>query len=171
MIKKTAFLLFIALIFSFAACNKKSERVALTPNISVKLPANYGMKKQVQNNINWTFYGAMINQDEILIGKFVDKKIDTISIEKKKESGIKNMEAFMKPYNARKLESSEKIVGDLVQNDFNFEFDQKDTSFAIFAKLIQVDSTMLILSFKTLSPISEISLKDKTQFFKSVRYH
>ncbi len=161
----------IACILFFISCNKHTERVTITPDISVKLPVNYKMAKQVHSNREWTLYGAMLNSDEIFIGASIEKGFDTLSLEEIKERNIKNMQAYMKPYNARKFESSEKVIGEILQSDFNFEFDQKDTSFIIFARIIQQDTNFLTLSYKTMIPVSNKSINNKERFFKSMKYN
>lgn len=112
----------------------------------------------------------MINSDEVFIGKVIEKEIDALSLEEKRESNINNIHGYMKPFNGRKLESSEKVIGEILQSDFNFEFDKKDISFIIFGRIIQQDTNLLILSYKTMTPVSTSAINEKGRFFKSVKY-
>ena len=164
--KKQFTLLLIISALAFTQCKNNTERVLLTSDISVKLPVNYKMMKDTIENR--TLFTAMNNHDEIFIAKIIIEKLDTLSLDEKKESIVKNLYGFMKPFGGEKLTSTEKLIGETVQSDFRFEFAKKDLTFVIFGNLIVKETDFIILSYKTQKPISNRSIKEKDIFLKSI---
>ncbi len=168
--KKALIIIFITSMVLLISCTRQTESVALTPNISVKLPVNHKMAKQVHGNKEYTLYGAMVNNDKIFISQNVEIDLDTFSLEEKKAANMLNIHRYMETFNGRNLENSEKIIGSLLQSDFNFEFDKTDTTFMIFGRLILQDSVIIILSYESVFPVSTRSANDKEKFFNAIKY-
>ena len=83
----------------FLNCEKKTETVFITPNISVELPSNYekiisNSKNSIITNPELTVenkiygYTASIKNDDIFIGNLFTNEFDTLSLEQKKEKII-----------------------------------------------------------------------------------
>lgn len=68
----------------------------------------------------------MNSHDEIFIAKVIIEKLDTLSLDEKQKSIVKNLYGFMKPFGGEKLTNTEKLIGKTAQCDFSFEFDKKD---------------------------------------------
>ncbi len=169
MMKKTGIIIILTSIVLLISCNRQTERVALTPNISVVLPVNYKTINDVKK-AKGTSYIARYHNDEIFVSKLILKEIDKLSLEDKKELIKTNLFSFMKPLNGINLISSEEEIGDILQNNFSFEQNRKDSSFIVFGKLILEDTNFLMISYKTMNPISNSSANDKERFIKSMKY-
>ncbi len=162
-------ILLISTIILFTQCHKQTERIALTQKISVELPVDY-KTKQHDNYKGGEIYGALINKDEVFIAKIIEPVIYTFSMNEKKKSILTNIKGYMKPFKGSNLEHSEKAIGEILQSNFSFEFIKKGTIFNVFGRIIQQDTNLIILTYKTISPISNRSSKDKDRFFNSVKY-
>lgn len=177
----TAIIYLIISTLYFTSCNKQTETVFITPNISVELPVNY--KKYVSKSLSSDItdslkkiemehdtYRAKINNDEIFIGNLINNDFKTFNIKEKKEKLIPNLNGFVRGFNGYKLMHKDTIIKQLVQSDFTFEIDQNDTLSIIYGRLIIQDSYLLFFNYKTKLPINSSSIINKDDFFNSIKY-
>lgn len=165
----------------FLNCEKKTETVFITPNISVALPANYekiisNSKSSVITNpeliVENKIYGYMatIKNDDIFISDLSTNEFDTLSLEQKKEKLNPNIKGFMRGFSGNKLTHKDTIIHGLVQSDFSFEFKKKDRLFIVYGKLIIQENNLLFLNYSSKIPITNKSIKEKDHFFKSIQF-
>ena len=109
----------------FLNCEKKTETVFITSNISVELPANYekiisNSKSSVITNpeliVENKIYGYMatIKNDDIFISDLITNEFDTLSLEQKKEKLNPNIKGFMRGFNGNKLIHKDTIIHGLL---------------------------------------------------------
>jgi len=165
--KRAITIFLIPIAFFITNCRSNTERVYLTSNISVELP--YIFSRTDDPRIGAFTYKGGYNQDKILSAKFEFPGIDTINLEQNEEWMRANVDGFIKPYNGKKISSTENVKNGISQSDFSFEFERDDTSFVSFARLVLIDNVLLIFSYETTMPIENSSIKTKDRFFKSVR--
>jgi len=176
-------ILLIVLTFLLTNCKQETETVFITPNISVNLPNNYKyfishstgsyrtnpeliVKNKLYN------YRAIVNQDEIIMSNTITDEFDTLGLNEKKAK-LKNSftKGFVKGFNGIKLTSEEKEINGLAQSEFNFEFEKKDTLFVLYGRLIIQDTNLIFIGYKTKLPSTNRSIKNKDDFFKSIKYN
>ena len=164
-------------------CKKETETVFITSNISVELPNNYKyfvshstssvttnpeliVKNKLYN------YHAIVNQDEIIMSNTITDEFEALDLNEKADK-LKNSftKGFMKGFNGSKLISKEKEINELAQSEFNFEFEKKDTLFVLYGRLIIQDTNLIFIGYKTKLPSTNNSIKNKDEFFKSIKYN
>ena len=165
--KNTATILFITLVIAFSNCSTNTERISLTADISVELPENY-RKTDDQSRSGIISYVVINNLDQISTAVITIDGIDTLSSDQKKEMMEANAQGFMKAFNGKQITNSHQVIHGVMQNDFSCEFEKQDSLFAVFGRLIVLETDMLILSYQTPAPITKSSMKSKDKFFKSI---
>jgi hypothetical protein len=178
-------ILLIVFTFLLTNCKKEKETVLITPNISVELPENYkyfvshstGSDRTnpdlIINYENYN-YAATINNDEIFITKRITDEYDGLDFNEK----AAKLKIFTKGF-ARGFASStvidptskEKEINGLAQSEFNFNFEENDNLFILYGRLIIQDTNLILFGYKTKFPSTNGSIKDKDEFFNSVKYN
>jgi hypothetical protein len=171
-----------ASVLLFTSCKKETETVFITPTISVDLPANYNSflshstssvitnpdVKKEHKNYN---YRADINNDEIFITNLITDEFDSLNVNERivriKKGGLKGI---VRGFNGRNLIHEEQIINGLAQSEFSFESEMVDTLYFIYGRLIIQDSNFVVLGYRTMMPVSNISIKEKDEFFKSLQF-
>ena len=179
--KKHLSLFLISIFILVTDCKRKTQRVAITPSISVELPINY--KKNISHSTGYDKtnpdlivksthdnFRARIYKDEVFISNTITKEFDTLNVEEKKERIKINLKGYMRGFNGRKLIQEEKIINGIAQGNFSFEVEIMDTLFMIYGRLIIQDTNFLILNYKTSMQITNRSIKEKDIFFKSIQF-
>jgi hypothetical protein len=165
--KKFTVIILIAISGYFMSCKSSAERIAITSNISLELPANY---KVTGGNTESTpkIYSAVLNRDKITLFKLEVKGLDSMSIEKKKNSIQLNVDRFIQPFNGIRLSSTDITIGDALVNDFSFEFEKNDSTFVTFGRFIVLKSDIFILAYQTPKPLASNSVKSRDNIFNSL---
>ena len=183
--KIMSFLIIVGIIF-LTDCKRDTERVAITPNISVELPSNY--KKNVSHGTSSLitnpelkvksklyYYRGRINEDEVIIIKTITKEFDNLNVEKKKERIKPLLEGYVRAINGRDLIHKEihkeKSINGIAQGDFRYEAEIKDSLFIVFGRLIIQDTNLLFLNYRSKMPVTMSSIKEKENFLKSIKYN
>jgi hypothetical protein len=176
-------LFLIASTILLSACKKEMETVFITPTISVDLPVDYqnfvshstssvitnpNVKKE-HKNYN---YRARINDDEVFITNLITDEFDTLNVDqriKRINKGV--LKGFVRGFKGRNLIHDEQIINGLAQSEFSLESEMRDTLYFIYGRLIIQDTNFVVIGYKTMMPVSDISIRDKDNFFKSIKYY
>ena len=165
--KKFTVIILIAIAGYLISCKNPTERVSVTSNLSLELPGNYKVTGGTPE-ITPVTYSAVLNRDKITLFKLEVKELDSMTIEKKKNSIHLNIDRFIQPFKGKQLSSSDIIMGEAMLNDFSFEFEKNDSSFVTFGRFIVLKSDIFILAYETPKPLANSSVKSRDDIFNSL---
>jgi hypothetical protein len=158
----------LAITALFLSCSNPIKTVILTPKISIGLPENYKVTGEGTQSSPKT-YSATFNQDKINVFKEDIPRLDSMKPDKKKESIKVNVDRFIQTFNGRQLTGSDKTIGEVMINDFSFEFERRDSTFLHFGRFMIDNSNIFLLSYQTVKPMTKESQKSKDKFFDSLK--
>lgn len=165
--KKLNLFLFITILLVFSNCADKYEKVSIGNNITINIPVDFVLEKISENE---NVFNAKSDQEELLIAAETISGSDTMPMEHRKEIVEKNLNGFTEAINGKNLEIEDmKTEDDLILSHFSMEVEKHESSMTLYGKIVNQDSSFILLAFITEKPASEASLKAKDIIFNSVK--
>ena len=157
----------LATACSLVSCKNDTEKVSITEAISIELPKSYSTIENYKESAG-TLYEASSEEDELLILSYPFYNLQSFSFSEKKESMETNVLGYIGSLNGKRLSYSEEVLDKILVSNFSFEFEENDSLYTMYGNYIVEDYTIIIISFKTLSPISKNSKKTRDRFLNSL---
>jgi hypothetical protein len=162
--KKLTALMTIGFVVIMTNCTTTDKFVSITPNISVRLPNNYKISSDNVHSHDTTFE-ATFNRDKLTVFKVNINGSDTLTLDQRKEAFQKNVDLFIQTFDVKNVTVSDKMIGDIMQKDFAFEFTRHDSIFNFYGRFLVEKENFLALCYQTIKPADQSSIKTKDKFF------
>ena len=72
-----------------------------------------------------------------------------------------NVLGYISTLRGKRLSYSEEVIGETLLSNFSFEFEENDSLYTMYGNYIVEDFNIIIISIKTLNPISQNSKKTR----------
>ena len=166
--KKLNLFLFIIILLLFSNCDDKYEKVSIGNNISINIPVDFVLEEIISENEN--IFKAKSDNHELFIAAETISGSDTLPMEHRKEIVEKNLNGFTQAMNGKNMEIEDmKTEDDLILSHFSMEIEKHESLMTVYGKIVNQDSSFIILTFITEKPASEASLKAKDIIFNSIK--
>uniref|UniRef100_UPI0032164FFC hypothetical protein n=1 Tax=uncultured Draconibacterium sp. TaxID=1573823 RepID=UPI0032164FFC len=166
--KKLNQFLFLFIVIVFTNCDNKYEKISIGNNISLKIPANFVINQSTSENE--IVVNAKSDNDELYIAAQTISGLDTMIMEHRKEIVEKNIKGFANAIKSRNLEIEDmKTQDDLILSSFSVETETHGSLMTVYGRIVNQDSSLIILTYFTEKPTSKASLKAKDIIFKSIK--
>ena len=160
-----ALLVFVALINT--QCNNDFETISLENHVYINLPSDFF---QVENSSSLfeTNYKSKSNSDELYVLNHSFEGINSLTIEMKENMVESNLEGFVESINGLKVKKQIlQTIDSMIQNEYSMEIEKNDSLMTIFTKVVNKNSTIIILSYFTPQPTEITSIETKERIFNS----
>ncbi|MDX2444080.1 MAG: hypothetical protein QNK30_09800 [Bacteroidales bacterium] len=149
-------------------CTNDTEKISITPTISIDFPKAHTIIENYKETAG-TSYEAKAGEDKLSIFSYPFYSLQSFSFNEKKESMETNVLGYISTLRGKRLSYSEEVIGETLLSNFSFEFEENDSLYTMYGNYIVEDFNIIIISIKTLNPISQNSKKTRDRFLNSLR--
>jgi hypothetical protein len=160
--------LLILLVAIFTGCSRNYETVEIAPDVFLKLPVNYTIAED-KNLVPQIHYEAKFENDKISVFRLPADEFDTLSLEQKRQVVKSYIKSSVPTYNVTKVDTSDTILGDILQIDMNIDYDKGNSQFRDFTRFYILKNDMIAIMYQTNRPVSKNSEITRNRIFNSLK--
>jgi len=164
--KKFAF----SLLFTFAVvfgCNNPNPKIEITPTIFFSIPQR--IEFTVKDSISYLkIWEASFEDDRLTVLKHSINQEDTLSNATLRQHFKKNVDAFLKPFDLRDIDSTFTFKEEYFQSDLNFDYMSNGEKYKFFGKFLVNKQNFIAFCFHTPIPFDNYSESLKDKIFNSI---
>ena len=163
--KLAAFLLFTIMVL--AGCINSNQTILIDTTISFSIPQN--IELTIKDSINPKIWETSFKGDVITVYKYSINLRDTIINDTLRQHFKKNVDAFLKPFDLKHIDSTYTFQEENFQNNLSFDYVSNGVEYKFFGKMVANRQNFIAFCFQTPFPIDNYSISLKDKMFNSIK--
>jgi hypothetical protein len=164
--------LFLSIVMLGLACSntKQPINIEIVPGISVSIPQKYELTISVkEDTVNYPKSWEMaIEDDHFAVYRYSIIQPDSLDFDSKKLAFKNNIDAFIKTFDFKNVDSTYQYKGTFLQSDIKFDYSFNGDDYKFFGKFLANKNNFIAFCFQTPFPVDNSSKSIQEKIFASI---
>jgi hypothetical protein len=147
-------------------CINPNQTIVIDPTISFNIPRK--TEFTIKESIFPKIWEASLEDGLITVYKYSINQGDTITNDSLKQQLKKNVDAFLKSFDLKHIDSTYTFQKEYFQSDLSFDYVSNGVEYKFFSKMVANRQNFVVFCFQTPSPIDNYSQRLKDKIFNSI---
>lgn len=149
---------------------RQTKIIEIVPGISISISQKHdlivtGEDNSVDYPKRWE---TSFEDDHFAVYKYPITLPDSLTQDSKKQTFKKNINAFIRTFDFKNIDTTYQFGGTIFQSDINFEYIFEGDRYKFIGKFLEYNDNFIAFCFQTPFPVDKYSLRIKDQVFSSI---
>ena len=163
---------FLTLIVLAVACSitKQPSKIEIVHGISISVPQKYALTVAIQDDtINHPKqWETSVGDDHFAVYRYLFFQPDSLDLDNKKLAFKRNIDAFIKTFDFKNVDSTNQYKRNIFQSDIIFDYSYNGDDYRFFGKFLVSKNNFIAFCFQTPFPVDMSSTRIKDKLFASI---
>ena len=163
---------FLPLVLLVLACStpKQPRNIEIVPGISISIPQKYELTvAEKDDTVNYPKrWHTSIGDDHFAVYRYSIIQSDSLDPDIKKLAFKNNIDAFIKTFDFKDVDSTYQNNGNIFQSDIKFDYSFNGDNYRFFGKFLASKNNFIAFCFQTPFPVDKSSKSIKDKLFASI---